>query len=287
MAFLFYFQCMNFISVNGKILTADQPVLMADNKSYRYGDGLFETMKVIRNKIVLKEYHFERFFSGLELLQFDVPLHITAETLSKEISGLCAANECGELARVRLSAFRGNGGLTGDDTPGFIIECRAAGEEVNQWNKTGLQIDIYPGARKSCDPFSNLKSANYLPYIMAARWARQHRLDDCLVMNSQDRIADATIANVFLVNDNVILTPPLAEGGVNGVMRKYLLAHLQAAGYRVEEQPLTPEQVRDAGELFLTNAIQGIRWVHQCSEKTYRHEQSLKIYNQLVQTIWE
>jgi branched-chain amino acid aminotransferase len=158
---------------------------------------------------------------------------------------------------------------------------------MNRWNETGLRIAVYPDGRKSCDVFSHLKSASFLPYVMAARWAQQHQLDDALVLNAHDRIADATIANVFAIKDNTIMTPPLQEGGVGGVMRKYLLAQLPAAGYKVAEQALLPDQVLQADELFLTNAIQGIRWVQQCGEKTYGYGQVMKIYRELVQTIWQ
>lgn len=278
---------MSFINVNGKIVAADQPVLMADNKSYRYGDGLFETIKVVRNKISLEAFHFRRFFSGLQQLQFDTPPHVTPEALSTAILMLCRKNKCEDLARVRLSAFRGNGGLNSDDTPGFIIECWPVPGEVNEWNSKGLEIGIYSQARKSCDAFSSLKSANYLPYVMASLWSRQQGYDDSLVLNSHDRIAETTIANVFIINGNIILTPSLGEGCVNGVIRQYLLEQLPAAGYTVKEQPLTVAQVLEADEFFLTNALQGIRWVEQCGKKIYEHSQAMKIYRQLVQTIWQ
>ena len=91
----------------------------------------------------------------------------------------------------------------------YLIECWPADESVNQINKNGLVIDIYPDAQKSCDIFSNLKSANFLPYVMAAQYAKENKLNDCLVSNVKGHIADATIANVFLVKNNLIITPAL------------------------------------------------------------------------------
>ncbi|HZI52446.1 MAG TPA: aminotransferase class IV, partial [Chitinophagaceae bacterium] len=148
----------------------DAPVLPADNKSYRYGDGLFETMKVVQGQISLAALHFERLFSGLKILGYKVPLLLVPAKLQEEIQLLCKKNKCEKLARVRLSVSRGNGGIDDEtDELQYLIECWPLSESSNQLNEQGYSIEVFPDARKSCDVYSNLKSANYLPYIMAAR----------------------------------------------------------------------------------------------------------------------
>lgn len=255
---------------------------MVDNKSYRYGDGLFETMKVTGEKISLETYHFERFFLGLKQMAFKIPELVTPESLKQEIFSLYKKNECGKLARVRLSAFRGNGGLyENDNFFQYIIECWPVEESVNQLNQDGLVIDIYPDARKSCDKFSNLKSACYLPYVMAAHYAKENKFNDCLVLNTFDRIADATIANIFLIKGGKIMTPALSEGCVSGVMRRWLIER-----YHVEEIALQIEDVLSADELFLTNAMQGVRWIKQFREKTFENSRVSKIHHDLANSTW-
>ncbi|MGZ8559798.1 MAG: aminotransferase class IV, partial [Chitinophagaceae bacterium] len=218
---------MNSIYLNGKLLPSDKPVLMADNKSYRYGDGLFETMKVKGKKIMLETFHFERFYAGLKQMGFDIPALLTTEKLKEQIILLCEKNNCGAWARVRLSVFRGNGGLyEGSNELQYVIECWPVNDPVNHLNDNGFVIDIYPHARKSCDKFSNIKSANYLPYAMAARYAKENKLNECLVLNTHDRIADGTLTNIFLIKDKKIVTPSLSEGCVGGVMRRYLVEKL-------------------------------------------------------------
>ena len=288
-----YFQPMNYICLDGKVLQADQPVFMADNKAFRYGDGLFETMKMTHSKIALQEFHFDRFFRGLQLLQFEVPTLVTAEKLSKEILQLCDKNNCQQKARIRVSAFRGNGGLyEGNNSLHYLIECWPL--DADQWNENGLVIGICPHARKISDAFSNLKSANFLSYAMAAKFAKDNQWNDCLVLNEHDRIADATIANVFMIKDGRIFTPPLSEACVEGVMRRYLLETLnvdpgnyQGVMPNIEERAITIEDLLSADEVFLTNAIKGIRWVKQLQDKTYTHSRTLKIYNQFIKTIWD
>lgn len=277
---------MNSICFNGKIISGDQPVLLASNRGYRYGDGLFETMKISEGKILLANYHFERLFSGLLLLQFEKPALFTREKINTDILRLCSKNECTRLARVRLSVFRGNGGLYDDDKVlEYLIECWPLNESVNKLNENGLVIDIYRDAEKSCDRFSNLKSANFLPYSMAALFAKQNKLNDCLVLNSSGSIADSTIANLFIIKNGIVITPGLEDGCVNGVMRRHLLTELQVAGYQVQELPVSVSDVLMAEEVFLTNAINTIRWVRQFSQNVYTNLKTAEIYERFIKTI--
>jgi branched-chain amino acid aminotransferase len=278
---------MNYLCLNGHIVPADKPVLMADNRSFRYGDGLFETMKIVNGKISLSQYHFQRFFAASEIMQFEIPESLSEKELTSQVLNLCERNLCTKLARVRFSAFRGNGGIYGDDNVfQYLIEARPADPTVNQLNEKGLIAGIYTDARKSCDKFSNLKSANYLPYIMAAKYAQVNELDDCFVLNVYDRIADASIANIFLIKDKKITTPQLSEGCVNGTMRRFLIENLIHSGYEVQEKWVTQNDIEHADEIFLTNAMTGIRWVKQFADKKYGCAMAEKIYNEFIKPIW-
>jgi branched-chain amino acid aminotransferase len=278
---------MNYTCFNGNILPSDEPVLNAANRAYRYGDGLFETMKLFRGNILFEHLHFDRLFSGLSLLKMTMPGMETAVRLKEELMALCIKNECGDLARVRLSVSRGNGGLYDTASiPDYLIECWPLDISANQLNESGLVTAIFPDSRKSLDKFSNVKSASALPYVMAALFARENKLDDCFVMNTDGNIADSTIANLFLVKEGRISTPALAEGCVAGVMRDYLIAALGKEGQLVKETRVRPEDLLNADELFLTNAINGIRWVKQFGEKSYSNEQTVKIYDRLIRTFF-
>jgi branched-chain amino acid aminotransferase len=287
--FLFYFQAMNHLNFNGRIFRSDEPVLLATNRGYRYGDGLFETMVVQHDRIRLAGFHLERLFTGLQLLQFVIPRRFTPEKIRLEILELCKKNQCERLARVRLSVSRGNGGLYDEDkTLQYLVECWPLTETVNQLNENGLVIGIFPGARKSCDAFSNLKSANFLPYSMAAIYAKDNRLNDCLVLNSQERICDSTIANVFITRGNKLITPPLSEGCVQGVMRRMIMecgAQFAKLGFLLEEKPLNAPHLLEADEVFLTNAVNRIRWVRQFREKIYTNINTQKIYGVLEEAM--
>ncbi|MEO6611812.1 MAG: aminotransferase class IV [Chitinophagaceae bacterium] len=277
---------MSHICFNGKIVPAGEPVLLAANRGYRYGDGLFETIKLQNGQLLLKAYHFDRLFSGLSVLKFKIPTRFTRERLEDEILHLCRKNECEGLARVRLSVSRGNGGLYDEEgSLQYLIECWPLNPTVNSLNENGLVIDVYTGGEKSCDQFANLKTANFLIYSMAAIYAKENKLNDCLVLNNSGSIADSTTANLFLVKKDNILTPEAGEGCVEGVMRRWLLENLRKEGYKVNETTITVNDIKQADELFLTNAIHGIRWVKQFRDKTYPNSRTTEIYQQFVKTI--
>lgn len=261
-------------------------MLMASNRGYRYGDGLFETMKVIDGTIQLAAYHFERLFASLSILKFEIPSLFKVEKIEKEILSLCKKNQCEKLGRVRLSVSRGNGGLYDEDKNlQYLIECWPLNASFNKMNENGLIIDIYPDAIKSCDTFSNIKSANFLPYSMAALFAKEHKLNDCLLQNSEGMIADSTIANIFIIKDDIIFTPALDQACVQGVMRRHLIKMLKHAKYKLQENAITIEMLRNADEIFLTNAIKGISWVKQFRDATYGNLVTVEIYNKFVKTI--
>src|ERR1700741_1278693 len=269
----------NFIIYNGKIFEDRRSIINGLDHSYRYGDGLFETMKVKNGNIVFAEYHFERLLSGSKILKFDIPPTFTKQEIRKEVTRICEKNNCNDLARIRLSVSRGDGGLYDcDDKFSYLIECWPLEKNISLLNENGLVIDIFPDARKSIDIFSNLKSANYLPYIMAAIWAKENKLNDALILNQYERICDATIANIFWVKDGKIFTPSLNEGCVAGVMRKRILElAIPNPDFLVEESVLTEDILFQANEVFLTNVITGVRWVKECRGKIYTNTISSKI----------
>jgi len=109
-------------------------------------------------------------------------------------------------------------------------------------------------------------------YAMAAQQAKAHKWNDALLLNTKGNIVEGTIANIFWVKDGIIYTPPLTEGCIAGTLRAYLLDVLPTKGYGVQEQPLTNATLLTADEVFLTNAIRGVKWVGTVENKVYRNE---------------
>jgi branched-chain amino acid aminotransferase len=274
-----------YINHNGNILPAGQALLTADNRGFRYGEGLFETMLVKGRNIRLGAYHFQRLQFGMRLLRLGLPPFLTPEKLEEQILELAEINHPNGPCRARLIVFQGDGGLSDPTDPiaHYIIQAGSLPAGSEGWNEKGQVIDVFPDGRKSCDPLAGLKSNNYLLYVLAGQYAREQRLTDCLVLNSQDRLADSTIANLFYIRDGKFFTPPLSEGGVAGVMRRYLLESLPRAGYTVSEEVVRIGDLEDADEVFLTNALKGINWVSSFRSARFTHRLAAIVYQQLIE----
>ena len=275
----------HFFCYNDEFYPAGTSVIKPGNRSLRYGDGLFETMKMVNEKIINKDFHFERLFNGLQTLQFDIPKNFTPSFLEKKLRETAEKNNHTNITRMRLMIFRGNGGIFDPENllPNYIIETWTLPESY--FNENGLIVDIFPDAKKSCDIFSNLKSNNYLPYVMAGLFARKNKLNDCIVLNSFDRVCDSAIANVFIIKGNTIYTPPLTEGCVAGVMRRWLLEKFNDVKHPVIEKNISENDLLNADEIFLTNAISYLRWVASFREKNYSNKITRSIYDHIIQTI--
>jgi branched-subunit amino acid aminotransferase/4-amino-4-deoxychorismate lyase len=274
----------NFLFYNGSISKTGKPLLLPDNRSFRYGDGFFETMKMVNGKLVLEELHLERLFRSLETMQFQQPDYFTADYLREQVLALAKKNYHDKLARVRITIFRGEGGLydVQNHFPHHLIQTWPLESSINKMNENGLVAGIFKDGRKVCDTYSSIKHNNYLPYVMGALWAKKQRMNEAIILNPYDRVADATIANVFIVKDGTIKTPPLSEGCVNGVMRKYLLDCFKKENIPHEIAPLQPEDLLQASEIFLTNAISGMKWVKQLDNSEYDHQLSAHLYRQFI-----
>lgn len=268
---------------NNKMMASGKAILTADNRSFRFGDGFFETMRLTDGEIALSHYHFERLFSSLQVLQFDVSPHFTAAYFLEQIKTLAAKNNHQKSARVRLTFFRSDGGLydAADNLPNYIIQTWPLKTEA-RLNDKGLKSGIYTKARKTCDDFSHIKTNNFLPYIMGALWATQNKLDEAVILNNYNRVADATIANIFLVKDGKIQTPALSEGCIGGVMRRYLIDCIKKEGLPFEETSITVDALAEANEFFITNAVRGINWVAQCGKHNYSNRLAAYLYDKFL-----
>ncbi|MFC4262271.1 aminodeoxychorismate lyase [Ferruginibacter yonginensis] len=261
---------MPYINYNGKIFEDDTAIIKANNRGLRYGDGIFETIKLKNNQLILADEHFARLWKGMQALQFEIPKLLRPESLNDQIIQLAKKNKLTN-ARVRLTIFRGEGGIydAKNNTPQYIIEAIALPESGDVLNMNGLQLTIFKDAKKSIDAFSNLKTNNYLPYFMGAMFAKKNHCNDALIVNCNEAVCDSTIANIFIIKNNCIYTPSLKQGCVAGVMRKWLISTLKALSYKIEETCVTIEDVLNADEVFLCNSIYNIRWVASVNEKNY------------------
>jgi branched-chain amino acid aminotransferase len=254
------------INYNGHLIDPQTPIATAANRSLRFGDGVFETMFWDGQKIENLDFHFDRLFKGLTILQFDLSNGFTKEFLTEEIKKLCENNSASVNARVRLNIFREDGPvlLPVSNKPAFIIESGAYPEE----NLTPLRLTIYKAEMKSTGVLSNLKTNNYLLNTLAIQFAKDNGFDDAIILNSRGNICEASSSNLFMVQKGVLFTPALTQGCVAGTKRRELLEILPSLGFQVEETIITKDMIFEMEEIFLTNAIRPVRPVI-CIDNTY------------------
>ncbi len=257
---------LRYVNLNGKIIEADNATVSADNRAFRYGYGLFETMLIKDGKIALAQYHWERLQGGLKALRLELPKLLTIAILEEEVLKTVRKNKLEQLCRVRLQLYADDGGLFDGKTqkPKYIIECYPLEEQIYKLNETGLVMGFAQGLTKANDSTANCKTTNALVYALAAQQAKENKWNDALVLNAEGNIIETTIANIFWIKDKVIYTPPLSEGCISGVMRRYITEHAE-----VTEQPLTIGCLKHADGVFISNAIRRIKWVAATGDYTY------------------
>lgn len=272
---------------NGKFLKDGAAVAGPGNRGLRYGDGVFETMKLLNGNLVLADGHFARLWKGMQVLGLEIPKLMSPEKFTEEIKALAQKNGQEKKARIRLQVFRGDGGLYDNSGSQFnyCIESWELASDNGSLNSNGLELGIYTAARKSCDVLANLKHCNFLPYVVAALHAKKEKWNDALLLNQHERICDSTIANVFIIKNEELFTPALTEGCVAGVMREQVIATLKASNWNVNEVPLTIDDLLQADEVFLTNSIYNIRWVKSIGKSDYKNDVIQKIYSLVLGTI--
>jgi branched-subunit amino acid aminotransferase/4-amino-4-deoxychorismate lyase len=263
-----------YILHNDEFVIINHPILTAANRGFRYGDGLFETMRMCNGKLKFAELHADRLRAGMKALKIDGSILLDDYFLKQKTAELCKKNKLKDNVRFRLSVYRAGDGLYTPNSNkfGYVLEASALHEDNYELNKKGLIIDVFDELTKPVNSLSNCKTSNSLLYVMAGLYKKQHRLDDAFILNQHGFLCESISSNIFVVYDKQIYTPALSEGCVAGVMRNVVMGMARAHDIAVIEAQINPEILKAAEEVFITNAISGIRWVMGYGRKRYFNE---------------
>ena len=263
------------INFNGTLISPEDSKLSTNNRGYKYGDALFETLKVVNSKIFFWEDHYFRLMASMRILRMEIPMNFTMEFLEAEVLKTLEANKLEKAsARVRINVDRGEGGKylpTDDAQVNFNI---VAEPHENPFytieSKSDYIVDLYKDYLMAPGLLSGLKSNNKAIQVIGSIYAKENDLDNCLVLNTNKSVIEALNGNLFLVKGDKIKTPPLADGCLKGVMRKQILEILaKDVNLFVEEASISPFELQKADELFITNVIKGIVPVTQYRKKKF------------------
>ncbi len=268
------------IKFNGEILDPSQIQFSTSNRAFRYGDGVFETMKYADGKIHFLEDHYFRLMSTMRILRMDIPMDFSPEYLEEQIKETIEANHAeNDANRIRLTVFRNGAGLYTPETHAisFLIETEKLPNLDYELNKEGLTVDLFKDFYVQKSILSNLKTANAQLYVLAGIFKKENGLDECLLVNDEKNVVEAISSNLFIVKGEVVHTPALETGCLKGVMRKNIIQILKNLKIEVVEDAFSPFELQRADAVWLTNSILGLQWVGQYRKKVYSNELAVKV----------
>ena len=257
------------INFNGNLVTASNENI-ENNRGFLYGDAVFETIKVLDNKILFLEDHYFRLMSSMRIIRMEIPMDFTLEHLESEILKTTQALNLSN-ARVRLTVYRsGNGKYSPETrTTQYLISAENT-HAVYKNNMLEYEIELFKDFHVSKHLLSTLKTTNRLINITASIFAEENDYQNCFLINDDKNIIEAINGNVFVVKDNVIATSPISVGCINGIMRKKVIELIKKDdSLQFEERSISPFEIQKADEVFITNVIQGIQSVSKYRKKEF------------------
>lgn len=267
------------VNLNGNIVE-DHLKISINNRAFKYGDGLFETIKVLNGKVIFVEDHYFRLMASMRMLRMHISMGLTLEFFENEILKTVTANKLID-ARVRLSVYRKDGGLylPKNNTAGFLIESHQLIVSI----KEDYEVDLFKDYYVNSGLLSTLKTNNRILNVVASIYADENGYDNCILLNEKKQLVETINANIFLVKDKKIKTPLLSEGCVKGVIRKNIIELIKKEeGLEIMETEISPFELQKADEVFLTNAIVGIQAITKYRKKEFTTEISTYLSDKLA-----
>ncbi|MDG1194459.1 MAG: aminotransferase class IV [Polaribacter sp.] len=268
------------INFNGELLFAENVKLSSENRGFKYGDAVFETIKVSHKRVVFWEDHYFRLMASMRMLRMKIPMQFTLEFLEKEILKTVAVQEEASSFRVRLNVYRKDGGLYTPKTNeiDYLIDVK-----VNTYQtKNTYTVDVFKDFYNYSGLLSTIKTNNRMVNTLASIYAQENDLDNCVLINEKKGVVEVTNANIFVLKGNIVKTPALTEGCIKGIVRnKVIEIILKNKEYTLEETTISPFEIQKADEVFITNAIIGVQAVTNYKKKNFTIDFANKISKSL------
>lgn len=259
------------INYNGTLVT-ESNISIHENRGFLYGDAIFETLRVLDGKVLFLEDHYFRLMASLRIVRMEIPMNFTMEYMEEQVLLLTDTLPAAPSYRARISVFRKSGGYylpTNNDVE-FIVTASALEEPLYSFTEGVYEVDLFKDFYVTKQLLSTLKSTNKMVQITGSVFAHENGLQNCLLVNDEKNVIEALQGNLFMLSGNKLVTPPVADGCLNGVMRRQVLALAQKIeGLEVVEASISPFDLQKADELFITNVIKGIQPITKYRKKEF------------------
>lgn len=269
------------INFNGDLVQNSNQSI-ENNRGFLFGDAVFETLKVLDNKILFLEDHYFRLMASMRVLRMEIPMNFTMEYMEEQIMKTISNFDKNAISyRVRITFFRDSEGLylpLNNNSTKFLIQVSPLENGTYINDIKDYEIEIYKDFYVTKQLLSSLKTTNKLINVTASIFANENQYQNCLLINNEKNIVEAINSNIFIINGKTIKTPPISDGCVNGIIRKQIIELIsKSEEFELEEVSISPFELQKADEIFLTNIISGIQSVSKYKKKEYTNEIANKL----------
>ena len=270
------------INYNGNF--KDQSLDHFNNRGFLFGDSVFETIKVVDNKIIYWEEHYLRLMSSMRILRIEIPSLYTPDFFEEEIRKTNLKIDSFFTGRVRLTIFRREGGLYLPDynDPIFVINSQKTDQKLFNVNLNSYKVDLFKDYQIQSNLISNLKTNNRVVNVIGSIYAKENDLDNCILLNDQKVVSEFLNGNIFIVKNNHVITPPISSGCLNGIMRNKIIELInKLTNLEIEEKDFSPYELISSDEIWVSNSISGIIPVTEYRRKKFSNKVAITIINYL------
>ena len=267
--------------LNGNRIHPGSTILNGQNRSFLFGDGLFETIRIINGKPQFLSSHIERMMFGIDRMCMEHPMEAFEKHMHEFINQTVQAEKIIH-GRARLTVYRDASGFytPSELNSSWHLVIRES-EPKDLSEDTACKVVLFPSMRKDNSMVSRFKTTSSLIYVMAGIHAASSGADESIILNNENRLVESHTSNLFLKRGIEYQTPPLTEGCIDGVMRRHLIGIMNRNNIPVREIPLTKADLLSADEILLTNAMKWVRNVTEFENRKYAVGSAEKL-NKLV-----
>lgn len=262
------------VNINGSLYEQENANISYKNRGFQYGDALFESIRVINSTIIFWEAHYFRLMSSMRLLRMKIPMQFSPEFLENEILDIINSNNLKHKpAKVKINISRKEGGLylPMHKDIDYIISAQPLDDAFFTLNNKPYEVELFKDHFVNSGLLSTLKTNNKIINILGSIYAKENGYDNCLLLNEKKSVVEFTNANIFLVTNHIIKTPPISDGCLRGIVREKIVEIIKKSkDYDIVEESISPFELQKADEMFMTNSIKGIKSISKYRKKNYK-----------------
>ena len=273
------------VNLNGTLQSTQEGKVSINNRGLQYGDAVFETLKVVSNRINFWEDHYFRLMASMRILRMEIPMTFSMEFLENEIlKTIMASNLTNDTCRVKLYVNRKEGGKYTPKTNDvdYFIALEKLETPFYTIDDVPYEVELFKDYYIYSNLLSTLKTNSKITNVLGSIFAVENGYQNCLLLNENKMVVEALQGNLFLVKGNLIITPPITDGCLRGIIRKQLIAICELSKeYNLEEKSISPFDLQKADELFISNVIIGIQPITKYRKKEFTNKVSKELLQKL------